>query len=161
MLIQSQLSEKHWDDAIRTACYLLNRTLSTKNTEMTPFEVIFKKKPSLHHVKIFGCRAMAHVMTNRNKWDPKAIECVLVGYNSSNKNYILYVSAENQYIQHAKHVSFVEESIVSKNNTCDKSMTMDLEDLRITDSTVGTLPKIPSYEKSKKDSSMPLDDEKQ
>jgi len=53
MLCQSQASEKHWDDAVMAACYLLNRTLSSKNLEKPPFELVFGKKPSLHHVSVW------------------------------------------------------------------------------------------------------------
>jgi hypothetical protein len=66
MLIQSKLSKQHWEDAMRTTCYLLNGTLISKNTGKTPYELIFKKKPSLHHVRVFGCKAFAHVTSNRN-----------------------------------------------------------------------------------------------
>ena len=109
MLIQCQLSEKHWDDAIQTAAYILNRTLSSKNKDKTPFELIFNKKPSLHHVRVFGCKAFVHIMDKTKKWGPKAIECYLVGYNSINKNYVLYVPSESKYIEQAKHVEFREE----------------------------------------------------
>jgi hypothetical protein len=117
MMVQSQLSEKHWDDAIRTACYILNRTLSSKNKEMTPFEMIFKKKPSLHHVRVFGCKAYAHIMEKTKKWNAKAIECVLVGYSASSKNYVLYVPSERRYIEQAKHVDFMEESKIPNQHT--------------------------------------------
>jgi hypothetical protein len=108
MLIQSQLSEKHWDDAIGTAVYILNRTLSSKNKRKTPFEMVFGKKPSLHHVRTFGCKAFVHKMNNHKKWDAKALECILVGYNSTSKNYILYVPSKGSYIEQAKHVDFME-----------------------------------------------------
>jgi hypothetical protein len=85
-------------------------------------------KPSLHHVRVFGCKASVHVMTNRNKWDAKAVECVLVGYNSSSSNYALYIPKEGKYkhvtchfgessVAHpARHVSFMEEYESDKND---------------------------------------------
>jgi len=47
MLCQSKIGEEHWDDAVKTSVYLLNRILSSKNEDKTPFELIFKRKPSL------------------------------------------------------------------------------------------------------------------
>ncbi|OXA43043.1 Copia protein [Folsomia candida] len=91
MLIQSQLHESHWEDAIRTACYVLNRTLSTKNTEKTPYEQVIGKKPTLQHVRIFGSKAaFAHITNGQGKkFDDKATECILVGFDAHTKNYIL------------------------------------------------------------------------
>jgi hypothetical protein len=80
---------------------------------MTPFEMVFKKKPSLHHVKVFGCRAFAHVMTKENKWDAKSTECILVGYNGVSKNYILYVPSQRRYIEQMKYVTFLENSFMN------------------------------------------------
>jgi transposase InsO family protein len=102
MLIQSKLSKQHWEDAMRTNCYLLNETLNSKNTEKTPYEL----KPSLHHVRVFGCKAFAHVMSYRNKWDAKFVECVLVGYNPSSKE-----PNERKFIEQARRVTFVGGSI--------------------------------------------------
>jgi Reverse transcriptase (RNA-dependent DNA polymerase)/gag-polypeptide of LTR copia-type/GAG-pre-integrase domain len=129
MLIHSQLDEKHWDDAIATACYVLNRTLSSRNRVKTPFELIFEKKPSLQHTRVFGCKVFAHVMDSktRRKWDAKAIECILVGYNSTSRNYLLYVPSQRKYIEQAKHVDFVEESVPSKDQQDDS-----IEEIRVT-----------------------------
>lgn len=109
MLIQSQLHESHWEDAIRTACYVLNRTLSTKNTEKTPYEQVIGKKPTLQHVRIFGSKAFAHITNGQGKkFDDKATECILVGFDAHSKNYILYDPAEGKYHYQAKHVNFIE-----------------------------------------------------
>ena len=114
MLCQSQLSEKHWDDAVKTAAYTLNRTLNSKNREVTPYEMIFKRKPSLRHVRIFGCKAHALVMSDQRKWSSRTIQCILVGYTAASRNYILYVPHESRYIEQVKHVTFFEESLARK-----------------------------------------------
>jgi len=68
-------------------------------------------------VRIFGCKAYAHIMNGENKkWDAKTIECILVGYSSVTKNYVLYIPKEKKYIEQAKHVNFIEESIFQKEN---------------------------------------------
>lgn len=119
MLIEAQLDSGHWDDAVSTACYVLNRTLSSKNRKQTPFELIFKKKPSLHHVKIFGCKAFAHILDHKKKWSPKTRECILVGYSTMSKCYRLWVIAEKKYIEQARHVTFREDlmPVVAKRQT--------------------------------------------
>jgi len=134
MLIQSQLDEKHWDDAVTTACYILNRTLSSKNTEKTPFEWIFNRKPSVHHLKIFGCKAYAHIMEESRggkKWTSRTRECLFVGYNSLNKNYRLYVPSERRYIEQVKHVVFSEESIRKIKNDTESDLIISTQHLKI------------------------------
>lgn len=47
-------------------------------------------KPDLSHVKIFGSTAMVHIQKcNRQKWDKKAEQHILVGYSETTR-YRLY-----------------------------------------------------------------------
>ena len=49
------------------------------------------KKPSVSHLRVFGCRAYAHVPKDeRGKLDCKTKKCVLVGYGEETKAYRLY-----------------------------------------------------------------------
>lgn len=59
---------------------------------MTPYEVWTGNKPDLSHVRIFGSKAMPHILKEKRlKWDKKAKELVLVGY------------AENHHIGNILH----------------------------------------------------------
>ena len=56
-----------------TACYLVNRSPSSTLDEKNPNGVWTGKKPSLTHIKVFGCEAYVHVpKENRSKLDKKA-----------------------------------------------------------------------------------------
>jgi hypothetical protein len=44
-----------------TACYLVNISLSSTLDDKTPQQVWSGKKPSLTHIKVFGCEAYVHV----------------------------------------------------------------------------------------------------
>jgi hypothetical protein len=101
--------------------------------------MVFNQQPSLHHIRVFGCKAFAHVVGKGiTKWDKKAVECILAGYNASSKNYLLFVPSEKRYIQQAKHVDFVETCMSRKEiNTRDETPTM--EDLQITVDTKQTI----------------------
>jgi hypothetical protein len=54
---------------VGTTCYQVNRSPTLVLVEKTPHEVWTGKKPSLKHLKMFGCDAYVHVpKENRNKW---------------------------------------------------------------------------------------------
>jgi len=47
---------------VDTACYLVNRSPSLALEDKTPQEVWTGKKPSLSHLRVFGCDAYVHVL---------------------------------------------------------------------------------------------------
>lgn len=64
--------EELWAEAIATAVFLLNRTLDKNNQTMTAYEQIFKRKPWLGHLDIFGCQAYALLPEYKQKaWQAK------------------------------------------------------------------------------------------
>ena len=50
-----------WGEAIRHSTYLLNQILTRALKEKTPYECFRGKKPSIDHIRIFGCIAYAKV----------------------------------------------------------------------------------------------------
>jgi hypothetical protein len=74
-----------------TTCYLVNQLLSSGFDEKTPREVWTSKKPSLTHLKVFGCDACVHVpKENRSKLDKKVKKCIFIGYKYGLKGYELW-----------------------------------------------------------------------
>eukprot|EP00253_Pinus_taeda_P035892 PITA_35892 len=55
------LGQEFWAEAVDTACYLVNRSPSSALEDKTPQEVWPGKKPSLSHLRVFGCDAYVHV----------------------------------------------------------------------------------------------------
>ena len=47
------VAKKWWAEAVSTAVYLINRNTSS-NRKRTPFELCFKTKPQLSHLRVFG-----------------------------------------------------------------------------------------------------------
>lgn len=73
MLTAKNLPRKLWAKAVNTAIYILNRCLSSQTNNTTPFELWYKRKPELSHIRIFGSDAYVHVpKEQRKKWDPKS-----------------------------------------------------------------------------------------
>eukprot|EP00253_Pinus_taeda_P016989 PITA_16989 len=61
MLNGAGLGQEFWAEAGDTACYLVNRSPSSTLEDKTPQEVWTGKKPSLSHLRVFGCDAYVHV----------------------------------------------------------------------------------------------------
>ena len=57
--------------------------------DSTPHEAFTGNKPSVAHLRIFGCKAHVHVPdAKRRKLDAKSIECVFLGFAENRKAYI-------------------------------------------------------------------------
>jgi hypothetical protein len=68
-----ELGHELWVEAVGTPYYLVNRSLSSTLDDKTPRKVWPGKKPSLQHLRVFGCDAYVHVLKeNRSKLDKKA-----------------------------------------------------------------------------------------
>ena len=85
-------STELWAEASNAAVYILNRIYSsTALEEKTPYEMWYKKKPNLAHIRIFGSTVFVHVPKDeRAKFDPTGIKCVLVGYCETQKAFRLW-----------------------------------------------------------------------
>ena len=73
MLSGAGLGQEFWVDAVETACYQVNRSPSSALEDKTPQEVWTSKKPSLSHLRVFGCDAYVHIpKEKRTKLDSKS-----------------------------------------------------------------------------------------
>jgi hypothetical protein len=91
MLSGAELGHELWAEAVGTTCYLVNRSPSSTLDDKTPHEVWTGKKPSLEHLRVFGCDAYVHVpKENRSKLDNKVEKCIFIGYKDGVKGYKLW-----------------------------------------------------------------------
>lgn len=82
MHAHEELPQAAWAELINTAAYVLNRTGPTSENGKSPFELWFKKKPTIRHLKIIGCECYAHVpKQKRTKLSKKAEKCIMIGYD--------------------------------------------------------------------------------
>ena len=56
MIIESNLPQSFWAEAINTACHVTNRCLIRVVLNKTPFELLNNKKPMLNYLRAFGCK---------------------------------------------------------------------------------------------------------
>jgi hypothetical protein len=137
------LGRAFWGEGILTACYLKNRSPhSALEGNMTPEEKWSGFKPSIRHLKVFGCQASVHVLKkNRGAVDPKSEPGIMVGYSPSHKGYRIWMKG-SQKVKIARDVIFHEEPLVESNRIGNKVVTLDgqlvdmedLEDSELPDS---------------------------
>src|SRR5271168_1572192 len=114
MLSGSGLGQEFWAEAVDTACYLINRPPSSELEDKTPQEVWTSKKPSLSHLRVFGCDAYVHVpKEKRTKLDSKYEKCIFIGYKDGLKGYKLWNPVTRKVV-YSRDVVFREEKDVIK-----------------------------------------------
>lgn len=91
MLKSKGLSNSFWAKAINTAAYIKNRSPTKYLEQKTPFEASYGFKPKVSHLRIFGCKAFAHIpKEDRRKLDAKGIKSIFIGYCTDKKAYKMY-----------------------------------------------------------------------
>ncbi|KAG3035045.1 hypothetical protein PC121_g24270 [Phytophthora cactorum] len=110
MLHHAKLDKCFWAEAAMTAIYVKNRLPSPKIEHKTPFEIVYKSKPSVKHMRVFGCRT--YILTSKEKrlkWDPKARAGLFLGYEEVSKAYRLYDIEAGQVVI-SRDVNFDEST---------------------------------------------------
>ncbi|UYV78056.1 hypothetical protein LAZ67_15003332 [Cordylochernes scorpioides] len=73
MLLDANLPLKLWGEAANTAAYIHNITPTKPKEKKTPMELWTGRKPSVRHLKTFGCQAYYKIFhPKRHKLEPKA-----------------------------------------------------------------------------------------
>lgn len=109
MLNDARLPKKYWGDAILYTAHILNRvpTRALKKN-ITPHEAFTGNKPSVAHLRIFGCKAHVHVPDERRqKLDAKSFECIHLGYAEHRKAYVCLQRSSGRVIE-SRDIVFVE-----------------------------------------------------
>ncbi len=108
MLFDSGLPQKFWAEAIATANYLRNR-LPIGPDNITPEEAFTKEKPSIRHLRVFGCLAYAYTPAEtRQKLDPNSVKTVFVGYEETTRQYRVYDPKKDKIIR-SSNVEFYKD----------------------------------------------------
>jgi hypothetical protein len=114
MLSGAELGQEFWTEVVGTTCYLVNRSSSSMLDDKTPHEVCSGKKPSLQHIRVFGCDAYVHLpKENRSKLDKMVEKCIFIGYKDGVKGYKI-CNPETKKTVYSRDVVFREVKYVSK-----------------------------------------------
>ena len=94
MLWHASLPIGFWSQAVKCSVFLLNRSPHSALEGKTPFELFFGSKPNLGFLRIFGCRAIAHVpyeLRTKTDWTSKATpNCIFLGYSETENLFELW-----------------------------------------------------------------------
>lgn len=111
-----------WAELVATAIYILNRTGKSSIEGKSPYELWFKKKSRIKHLRIIGCTCYAHIPEQRRrKIDKKATKGYLVVYDGDER-YRIWVKESNKII-YSRNVIF-QESI----RECEEKVELPLKD---------------------------------
>ena len=90
MLSDTGLPNAYWGDAILYATHVLNRVPTRTITKTLMLHEAFTgNKPSVAHLRIFGCKVHVHVPDKKcHKLDTKSIKCVFLGFAENWKAYV-------------------------------------------------------------------------
>ena len=104
------LRDRFWGEAIMTACYLRNRSPSRAlDQEKTPEEISTGWKPSVGHLKVFGCKCFVLIHDkDRKKMGEKSWTGILMGYAHRSKGYRVYDPRSGR-VETSRDVRFSEE----------------------------------------------------
>lgn len=109
LLDDSQLPLRFWGEAVATAVYLENRSPEASLGLKTPYELWYGEKPSLGHLRIFGCAAYRLIpkQFRESKFSRTSVKCILLGYQERISNYRL-LDPSTGVIHYSHHVIFDE-----------------------------------------------------
>jgi transposase InsO family protein len=107
MLHAAGLPSRFWPLAAQASIYLHNRLPSKAIGDRTPYQLWRDKRPSIGHLRVFGCLAYA-LVHDPGKLDDKATRCTFVGYPlDSSRTYLLWDNQQRKLVR-SGNVHFVE-----------------------------------------------------
>ena len=92
MLDESSLSKRYWVECLAALIHVLNCCPTSALTEdITPFEIWYKKKPDIDHLRVWGCVAYVHVQRDkRSSLGSHMDKCIFIGYPDGYKGWKFY-----------------------------------------------------------------------
>ncbi|KAD1826795.1 hypothetical protein E3N88_42252 [Mikania micrantha] len=107
LLKTMKVPDSFWGEVVRHSVYLLNRVGTKALKNSTPFEAWRGHKPTLHHLKVFGCTTFVKVMTHQTKLGNQCEAMVYLGMEEGSKAYRLF-SPNQKRIVISRDVEFDE-----------------------------------------------------
>ena len=118
MLHRARLPATFWAEAAFNAVYVRNRCPTRAVKGRTPYEVWTGHKPSIDHLRVFGCLAYVHVddaARRTGKLDGRSFPCVFLGYSTEAKAWRLYnpvSKTTRKRLVTSRDVVFLEDQLV-------------------------------------------------
>lgn len=114
LLLQSNLSDMFWADAVATACHLRNRCPSRSINGDTPYQRWFNRdKMSLNYLRAFG--STVYVLDKdpaKGKLSDRSMKGIFIGYPRETKGYRIWLPESRRFIV-ARDVKFIEDNVTT------------------------------------------------
>jgi hypothetical protein len=88
MLDEHRTPRRFWVDAITTVYYISNQIFLRPILHLTPFELRFGCKPSVSHLRPFGCKCFILKHGNLDKFESHPFDGILLGYTPHGRSWI-------------------------------------------------------------------------
>src|SRR5258708_26796875 len=74
MCLQAYIPQSWWEFLVEHATHVYNRTPLRRHNWQTPYQLLYGDKPSVEHLKIFGCGAYVFIPAEvrKNKLAPRS-----------------------------------------------------------------------------------------
>lgn len=110
LMHQSKVPVPFWGDCLLTATSLINKFPSSVLKFKTPYEVLYKQKPSYDLLGTFGCLCFVSTLPiQRGKLEPRAIKGVFLGYPMGKKGNKV-MNLQTRKIIFSRNVIFHEDT---------------------------------------------------
>lgn len=108
LLSEAKVERKYWPEVIKTAAYLKNRTLTNTIEKKTPYEIFFRRKPTVKYLKMYGSTVFVRIPEEKrkSKWDKKAEAGILLGYSDTGYRVLI-----NNKVIVARHCDIIEKDM--------------------------------------------------
>jgi hypothetical protein len=100
MLDEHRTPRCFWADAISIAYYISNRIFLRSILHLTPFELRFGHKPSVSHLRPFGCKCFVLKRGNLDKFESHSSDGILRGYTSHGRSYRVFTLRLTPLLSH-------------------------------------------------------------
>ncbi|KAI7959894.1 hypothetical protein MJO29_004962 [Puccinia striiformis f. sp. tritici] len=102
LLLDSGLPKTFWASAFLWACHSLNQIPNAASGDLTPFERMFKCKPNLDRMRVFGTSAYVHIPVEKcRKLDDRAIKGIVIGHLPDSKGWCFWIPSVNAFLNSA------------------------------------------------------------
>jgi hypothetical protein len=95
MLDEHRTPRRFWTDAISTACYISNQIFLHSILHLAPFELRFGCKPSVSHLRPFGCKCFILKRGNLDKFESRSSDGILLGYTHGRSYRVFNLETNN------------------------------------------------------------------
>jgi hypothetical protein len=99
MLDEYRTARRFWADVISTACYISNRICIHSILNLTPFELRFGRKPSVYHLRPYGCKCFVLKHENLVKFISCSSDGILLGYTPHGRSYYVFNLETNTVVE--------------------------------------------------------------